>query len=125
MKEIAEFLLDVAKISVCVFAVNRLMFWYYRKKETQYYPEVMDEQMVETKEQANVMSALLHCIYVIYPLSAVCCLAAFYLNFKVMAIVALLFFMFPPVIYCGMFLYFAIKNPSLLMSEKHKERQKC
>ncbi|MDR3050009.1 MAG: hypothetical protein LBV16_09310 [Elusimicrobiota bacterium] len=34
-----DFLIDVSKISIAVFAVNKLMFWVYRKREKEYYGE--------------------------------------------------------------------------------------
>jgi hypothetical protein len=35
-----EFLIDVFKIAVCVYVVNKFMFWRYRKTEQNYYKEI-------------------------------------------------------------------------------------
>ncbi|MDR1696326.1 MAG: hypothetical protein LBR69_06855 [Endomicrobium sp.] len=75
---------------------------------------------VESREQSNVMSALLPCIYIICPLSVICFLAALYLRLEMIAIAAFLFFILPPTIYLFMFIYFGKKSPMLLMSEKHQ-----
>jgi hypothetical protein len=42
LKEIAKILFEVGEISLCVYIVNRVMFWYYRKKEKEYYKEVTE-----------------------------------------------------------------------------------
>ena len=44
-----DFLIDIVKIAFCVFIVNKLMFWHYRKTEKEYYKEV-EENIEKTKE---------------------------------------------------------------------------
>jgi len=36
-KRMADFLIDILKISIAVFVVQKLMFWWYRKREKDYY----------------------------------------------------------------------------------------
>jgi hypothetical protein len=39
-----EFLIDILKISIAVFIANKLMFWWYKKREREYYGDNISDK---------------------------------------------------------------------------------